>query len=90
MTHPTAASVRLVTDADGPRLLRLRVTALPGWHATIDGRPLPLEHWAAGAMLEARVPAGRHVIELRYWPGLFSTGLVVAWSSLGGLRWLRS
>jgi hypothetical protein len=78
VTHPSAASVRLVTDADGPRLLRLRVTALPGWHATIDGRPLPLEHWASGAMLQARVPAGRHVIELRYWPGLFSAGLAIA------------
>ncbi|HEY5025164.1 MAG TPA: YfhO family protein [Acidimicrobiales bacterium] len=78
VTHPSARSVRLVTDATGTRLLRLRVTALPGWHATIDGHELPLEHWAAGAMLEARVPAGHHVIELQYWPGLFSAGLAVA------------
>ena len=59
-------------------MLRVRVTALPGWHATIDGRSLPLRDWAAGAMLEVRVPAGRHVIVLTYWPGLFSAGLGVA------------
>ena len=78
VTHPSAASLLTVTDAPAPRLLRLRITALPGWHATIDGRTLSLEHWAEGAMLEARVPAGHHVIELQYWPGLFSAGLAVA------------
>ncbi len=84
VTHPSAASLRTVTDAPGPRLLRLRLTALPGWRATIDGRGLPLEHWAEGAMLEARVPAGHHVIELRYWPGLFSAGLMAAGAVLVG------
>lgn len=84
VTHPTAASLRLVTDTTAPRMLRLRVTALPGWHATIDGRSLPLQHWAAGAMLEARVPAGHHVIQLWYWPGLFSAGLYVAGAVLVG------
>ena len=36
----------------------------------------------AGVMLEARVPAGRHHIELHYWPDDFSTGLVVAAAAL--------
>jgi len=84
VTHPSAASVRVVTDASGPKLLRLRITALPGWHATIDGHALPLEHWGDGAMLEARVPAGHHVVEVRYWPGLFSAGLVAAAAVLVG------
>jgi hypothetical protein len=78
VTHPSPASVRLVTDSTTPQVLRLRVTALPGWHATIDGHPLALDHWAAGAMLEARLPPGHHVIMVQYWPGLFSAGLVVA------------
>jgi uncharacterized membrane protein YfhO len=85
VTHPSAASLRTVTDASAPRLLRLRITALPGWQATIDGRSLPLEHWAEGAMLEARVPAGHHVIEVQYWPGLFSAGLAAAGAVLVGL-----
>ena len=29
-------------------------------------------------MLEMRVPAGHHVVELHYWPRLFSLGLVLA------------
>ena len=64
-------------DDRGPQLLRLRLTDVPGWGATIDGRPLTLHAWATGAMLEARVPSGRHVIELHYWPPLFSAGLGV-------------
>jgi len=62
-------------DDRGPQLLRLRLTDVPGWRATIDGRPLTLRPWATGAMLEAQVPSGRHVIELHYWPPLFSAGL---------------
>jgi hypothetical protein len=85
VTHPSAASLRTVTDTPSEELLRLRLTALPGWHATIDGRPLPLQHWAEGAMLEARVPAGHHVVELRYWPGLFSAGVAAAAAVLVGL-----
>jgi hypothetical protein len=85
VTHPSAASLRTVTDASAPRILRLRLTALPGWHATIDGRSLPLEHWAEGAMLEAKVPAGHHVVEVQYWPGLFSAGLATAGAVLMGM-----
>jgi len=29
-------------------------------------------------MLEAKVPPGRHVVELRYWPSLFSVGIGLA------------
>jgi len=76
-TQPDPASWRVVTDAPGPRVLRLRVTAEPGWSATVDGRPLRLERWSAGAMLEATVPAGRHVVELRYSPALFGDGVVL-------------
>jgi hypothetical protein len=78
VTHPSAASWRVVTDGDSFQELRLRLTALPGWHATIDGRPLALERWSAGAMLEARVGPGRHVVEVRYWPDLFTAGLGTA------------
>ena len=77
VTHPDAASWRVVVDDRGPQLLRLRLTDVPGWRASIDGRPLALQGWATGAMLEARVPSGRHVIELHYWPPLFSAGLVL-------------
>ncbi|HVA03637.1 MAG TPA: YfhO family protein [Acidimicrobiales bacterium] len=85
VTHPGAASMRIVTDGAAPQILRLRVTALPGWDASIDGHPVALKRWAKGSMLEARVPAGHHVVELRYWPELFTVGLVVAAAVVVGL-----
>jgi uncharacterized membrane protein YfhO len=65
-------------------VLRLRLTDVPGWHATIDGRPLPLERYA-GVMLQARLPAGRHVVELHYRPSAFDDGLVLAALAVVGL-----
>jgi len=81
VTHPDDSTWKVrVEDPDGA-LLRLRLTDVPGWHATIDGRPLALEPWAQGTMLEAKVPAGTHVVELHYWPDLFSAGIVIAAAS---------
>ena len=40
----------------GLGVLRLRVTALPGWHATVDGKPTALATWSEGAMLQLHVP----------------------------------
>ncbi len=77
VVHPTPASWRVTTTGSGSQVLRLRLTDEPGWHATLDGRPLALESYAK-VMLQARVPAGRHVVELRYWPPLFTVGLLVA------------
>jgi len=68
----------MVTDVGGPALLRLRLTAVPGWQATLDGRPLAVGSWSRGAMVEVDVPPGRHVVELHYWPDLFTIGIVMA------------
>ncbi len=78
VTHPADGTWRMVTDASGPALLRLRLTAVPGWQATLDGRPLATGSWSRGAMVEVEVPAGRHVVELHYWPDLFTIGIVMA------------
>ncbi len=67
----------LKTHASTATVLRLHLTDVPGWHATIDGRPLQLESFA-GIMFQARIPPGRHVIELHYWPATFTVGLVLA------------
>jgi hypothetical protein len=84
VSHPDPASWRMVTRADTPKLLRLRLTDVPGWHASIDGRPLPLERFA-GIMLQARIPPGTHVVELHYWPETFTVGLVCAAVATVGL-----
>ena len=82
--HPGPATWRIVTRARREDVLRLRLTDVPGWHATLDGRPLVLVRYA-GVMLQARVPPGHHTVELRYRPATFTLGLVLAAAALVGL-----
>ena len=77
---PTSWSVDVKTKTS--EYVRLRLSSVPGWHATIDGRAIPLGPWANGAMLEARVPAGSQVVHLEYWPTLFSTGIHIAFIAI--------
>ena len=77
VSYPDPASWRVVTKAGGSQLLRLRLTDVAGWHASIDGKPLALERFG-GIMLQARIPPGSHVVELHYWPETFTVGLVCA------------
>ncbi|MGD0381781.1 MAG: YfhO family protein [Acidimicrobiales bacterium] len=77
VTHPDPASWALVTHSTGDAVVRLRLTDVPGWHASIDGRPLALQRYG-NVMLEARVPAGTHTIELHYLPVAFTAGVALA------------
>jgi hypothetical protein len=81
VTQPSSSSLRITTDSHTNQVLRLRLTDEPGWNASIDGLPLKFEPFA-GVMIQARIPAGHHVIELHYWPSLFTAGLIVAGCSL--------
>jgi hypothetical protein len=74
--HPSPSSWRMTVDGGVPQTLRLRLTNVPGWHATIDGRPARLQSFAR-VMLQVEVPPGRHTVELSYWPATFSAGLVI-------------
>ena len=80
VTHPNPAAWKLVLDDATPAVVDLHLLAVPGWHATLDGRPLPLR--PTGAMLDATVPAGHHVMELSYWPTSFTAGLALAGASV--------
>ncbi len=82
--HPDPATWQLATDASSPQVLRLRLTDVPGWHATIDGHPLALQTYS-GVMLQARVPPGRHRLVVRYWPDYLTVGLVLAGCTVVGL-----
>jgi Bacterial membrane protein YfhO len=77
VVQPDPATWRIETSATSPQVLRLRLSDVPGWHATIDGKPLHLASFA-GVMLQARVPAGSHTIELHYWPSTLTIGIVLA------------
>ncbi len=84
VSQPDPATWTVKTHARGPQVLRLRLTDVPGWHATIDGRPLPLDRFSS-IMLQATIPPGAHTVELQYWPGTFSLGIVFAACSAAGL-----
>ena len=77
VTHPDPASWKLVTHTAATQVLRLRLTDVPGWHATIDGRSVTLRPFA-GVMLQVDVPAGHHTVVLRYWPARFTAGIILA------------
>jgi hypothetical protein len=78
------ASLRLHFAATQASTLEIHITDVPGWTATMGGRPLAL-HSLDGAMLEASVPPGVHTIVLSYWPPRFSLGLVCAGVAVLGL-----
>ncbi len=84
VSHPDAATWMLTTRSRGATELRLHLTDVPGWHATIDGHTLALASFS-GAMIQARLPGGRHDVELRYWPTTFTDGIVLAVIGLVGL-----
>ncbi len=82
--HPTPNEWRMVTHGPTGSVLRLRLTNVPGWRATVDGKQADMDPFA-GTMLQLRVPPGRHVVELTYWPKKFSLGIVVALCAVVGL-----
>lgn len=64
-------------DLARPANALIHVTSVPGWSATVNGRPLQLQV-KRGLMFSARLPAGRDRVSLRYWPPLFTAGLLAA------------
>ncbi len=77
VSSPNPSTWKLTTSDDGSSELRLHLTDVPGWRATIDGKPLDLESFS-GIMLQARIPPGHHTIVVTYWPRAFTVGLVLA------------
>ncbi|HUO48633.1 MAG TPA: YfhO family protein [Acidimicrobiales bacterium] len=82
--HPGPSEWSLTAHASTPSVLRLRLADVPGWRATMDGRPLSLRGFD-GIMLQASVPPGTHRIDLRYWPPAFSIGIALALCSVLGM-----
>jgi hypothetical protein len=67
------------TTADRPALLVLADNYYPGWEARIDDRAAPVQR-ANHTFRAVPVPAGEHVVTLRFRPTAFYVG---AWISLG-------
>jgi hypothetical protein len=83
-SDPDRPALRVTTDCPG--LLVVADTWMPGWTATVDGRPAPvLRGNHAQRVIPLREP-GRHAIMMKYQP----PGLVVgrAMSALAVLVWM--
>ncbi len=79
-----ADRLRLETRTDAPGLLMMSEAHDPDWRAYVDGAPVKL--FVADHMLRAvPVPAGAHVVELRYESGRLQTGLAVSLVAYAGL-----
>jgi hypothetical protein len=74
--YPSPSTWHMTLDVKRPSVLRLHLTDVPGWHATVNGRPLALTSFA-GIMMQARLPPGHDVVQLSYWPTSFTIGLVL-------------
>jgi hypothetical protein len=72
---PDHLVVRYASSA--PAMLRIAVAYFPGWHATLDGRELPLET-VDGAFIGVDAPPGSGEIELRYQPRFFAVGATIS------------
>ena len=79
LPYTWAAPNRLqaTVDAAGTRSVHFHISDMPGWHATVDGRPVAVRSWAR-AMLAVTVGPGRHRIVLTYEPAAWTWGLWIA------------
>lgn len=77
--HPGDASYVITAEVpSGPdRRLMLRITDVPGWHATLNGHSAPLRR-ADGALLSVELPPGRSRVALVYRPSLMTLGFFLA------------
>jgi len=58
--------VVLAVTAAGEALVRVNTPFFPGWHMSLDGRPVVLERAADSGYMQVAVPAGLHVLEARF------------------------
>lgn len=80
----TPERVVLRTRGDAAGVLVLTDAWYPGWQATLDGAPVPVLR-ANTAVRAVVVPAGEHVVEMRYRPGSLRLGAALAGLGAVGL-----
>jgi hypothetical protein len=69
--------ITIRTRGASPAVLVLNDSLYPGWEATLDGVETPLL-LANTAFRAVPVPAGEHVVEMRYRPRTFELGLALS------------
>ncbi|MGH2662612.1 MAG: YfhO family protein [Actinomycetota bacterium] len=73
--------IRVAVQAEGAGYLVVADALQHGWHAELDGHPVPLLP-ADHALAAVAVPGGSHVVELRYRPDGLRLGLIVSAAAL--------
>jgi len=64
LERPTTARWRVSATEDWA--LVVRTFYFPGWQATVDGQPVPVEPIGPPGLIRLAVPAGEHVVTLRF------------------------
>jgi uncharacterized membrane protein YfhO len=82
-TRPAPERISVVADAPAPSLLVISEHFDPGWRATVDGQPARRFEVDLSA-LGVALPAGRHAVELRFWPRGLTAGLWTWAATLAG------
>jgi hypothetical protein len=77
VSHPADTTYRLHVEVARAQRLTIRITNVPGWHATADGHPLGLSR-SSGDLLSALVPGGTTEVVLTYQPHLLDVGWTAA------------
>ncbi|MGO8874186.1 MAG: hypothetical protein ACLQNG_00250 [Acidimicrobiales bacterium] len=83
-SQPMAGAYSLEVDDTSPATLVVRVTDVPGWHASIDGTVTPLRR-DDGVLQSLAVPAGLHTVRLWYEPATLWAGIALALCATAGL-----
>jgi hypothetical protein len=83
VTHPGDARYVVNVRVTRAAKLAVRITDVTGWHATADGKSVPVERYDGG-LLSVEVPAGTHTVVLHYWPKRFTEGILLALVALLG------
>ena len=87
-TRPTYSSITVTTHSPVASTLYVHEDAYPGWHVSVDGHPQAFS-LHDGVMLKIDVPAGTHVVTLRYLPASFEWGVALAAAvALGLSTWV--
>jgi hypothetical protein len=69
--------LRVAAEFAAPGYLVVIQAHDPRWRARLDGRPASVQRANVGFQA-VQVPAGRHEVELEYWPRSFAIGLAIS------------
>lgn len=73
----TPTHVRIVAAPTEPDTLIIRDTWFPGWQATVDGKPAPIQK-SHDIFRSLQLPPGQHTIEMKYKPRNIHIGLLIS------------